>query len=322
MSKKEDLTSIIIIIILLSIILFSPQITDYFKEMTAITGRVQLQTYGVNVTVGNQAPKIPPANISVPANADVTAGGAKLVNFTFVACDQDEQNDNLVARGNYTGESDFFDENLSCFRMAWTNTTCQQFNCSMNIWSWYTPGSWNFSMNVTDGTAWAHSNSSTWTLGTTTAMVIGPRNISWTSLNLDSWNNTPTNDPITVNNTGNYNVTYGNVNITGSDLKGEETKTQYIPGANFTVNIDTSSGWKAECFNSTDNGTAIVNETSVKIGGSMLRRGNYSLHDGASGQAQIYFCLRHVPPSSLISTQSYSTSAYTTPKQWLIGVQS
>lgn len=275
---------------------------------------VNSTTYNYSMfEVQNQPPKIPAENITQPGDQSINLDSYKIISYTFVACDEEATKDNLVAHGNFTGEASFFDSNITCEATGWTNTTCKQFNCSVNIWYFYKAGSWNASMNVTDGTYYTHSNISTFTLGTTTGMTMSPTTISWSTLYLGQWNKTTVDDPIIINNTGNYNVTVGSVNITGYDLKGEETLTEYIPAINFTVNIETGAS-NPECMNTTSKGVGILNQTSVDILGSMLPRGNHTINDGTA-QEQLYFCLRQVPYS--LSEQSYSTE---NSQQWIIGV--
>ena len=317
MYKKEDITSILIIILLLSIIIFSPQITNFFEEMSAITGLAIEQQYTLNITVGNQAPTIPSINVSVfsPATPTVILNDKRSVSFTFVACDPDGNSDIDQGFANLTGSNDtnnYFDANLTCEATAWTNTTCNQFNCSFDMWYFYKSGEWNVSINVTDGTDWAYNNGSNFNYASTTGIVIGPSSITWTGLSLDSRNQTSGDDPITINNTGNYNISLSKVNVTAYNLRGEETQTEEIPAANMTVDIETTGDPPLECDEN-----FMVNATSTDITNSMLPRGNHTANDGSTGQEQLYFCINHVPPITMISAQSYSTQ---NSLQWKIGV--
>ena len=161
-------------------------------------------------------------------------------------------------------------------------------------------------MNVTDGTEWTHANASTFQLGSTTGITIAPTYTSWSTIYSGQWNKTADDDPIIINNTGNYNISLSKVNVTAYNLRGEETQTEEIPAANFTVSINTDVN-NIECI-----GTAMANATSIDITNSMLPRGNHSL---GIAQEQLYLCLVHIPLN--IENQEYSTqNSY----QWKIGV--
>ena len=289
--------------------------------MSAITGLAIEQQYTLNITVGNQDPTLPSSNVSAfsPATPTVILNDKRSVSFTFVACDQDGYIDIDQGFANLTGANDsgnYFDANLTCEATAWTNATCKQFNCSFDMWYFYKSGEWNVSINVTDGTAWAYNNGSNFNYASTTGMVIGPSSITWTGLSLDSRNQTSGNDPITINNTGNYNISLSKVNVTAYNLRGEETQTEEIPAANMTVDIETGDSCSgASCIECDEN--FMANATSTDITNSMLPRGNHSANDGSIGQEQLYFCINHVPPITMISAQSYSTE---NSLQWKIGV--
>ncbi len=106
-----------------------------------------------------------------------------------------------------------------------------------------------------------------------------------------------------INNTGNYNVTAGNVQLEGIHLYGALFPSYFLNISNFTADIDTGS--LAECTG----GTSLVNGTSIGITGALLLRGNNSIGAGdtTSGQEQLYYCIREVP--SNIPSQVYSTSS-------------
>ena len=140
------------------------------------------------------------------------------------------------------------------------------------------------------------------------AMVISPNQINFNT-SIGSVNQTSNNDPTLINNTGNYNVLSGNIQINATNLLGERNSNEMIPVANFSVN--TVTGSNAECIG----GTTPVNATATSITGALLTRGNHSLNDGTTGQEQIYYCIKQVPPT--ISSQTYSTKGY---GSWIIRI--
>ncbi len=316
---NKDSLSVLLIIVLLSIILFSPQITNLFEGMTAITGADVSDTAVMNVTLASTAPTIPSVNVSVfsPATPTVTLDDKTVVSFTFVVSDIDGVA-GLQGFANLTGANDgttnYQENNLTCLATAWLNLTAKQFNCSFDMWYWYKSGMWNVSINATDGANWAHNNGSNFNYGSTTGMTMSPTTLGWTGLAIGDTNKTTTNDPLVLNNTGNYNVSLSKVNVTAYDLHGETNTTEEIGSGNFTVDRDTGGVCTgADCTEC--DGTIMVNTTSTDITNSMLPRGNNSVNDGLTGQEQLYACLTKVP--SGISVQSYSTA---NSQQWIVGV--
>jgi len=124
---------------------------------------------------------------------------------------------------------------------------------------------------------------------------MSPAEINWGAVGLSDTDVGADDDPILINNTGNDDNL--NINVTGYNLQGEETETQYIYAHNFSVDSESQG-----C-----SGTVLLNETSINITSAILSYGNHSLNDG-TGQEQIYFCLKGLPQD--ISSQSYSSSAY------------
>ena len=90
------------------------------------------------------------------------------------------------------------------------------------------------------------------------------------------------------------------LNVTGYDLRGETTTTQFIYADNFTI-----SGTSEGC-----GGTEMLNATSLNVTSTILQIGNNTKNFGnaTSGQEQMYFCLEGILSS--LSAQSYSSSAY------------
>jgi len=121
---------------------------------------------------------------------------------------------------------------------------------------------------------------------------MSPIALTWPTINLTDTNVLSNNDPVTINNTANKDITAGNVKVTAIDLQGETTATQYIYAGNFTVNI-----------NDACEGTVMANNTAIAVSGATIPKGNNSKGDG---QEELYFCLEEIPPT--ISSQIYSTT--------------
>ena len=85
----------------------------------------------------------------------------------------------------------------------------------------------------------AYNDTTTLTFNLLTAMKMSPTALAWPSLTITSTNTGSTNDPITLNNTGNDDIT--NIQVTAIDLAGETTSTEFIFAGNFTVNTADAS---------------------------------------------------------------------------------
>jgi hypothetical protein len=146
-----------------------------------------------------------------------------------------------------------------------------------------------------------------------------PTALTWARLELGTTNQTSNNDPLLINNTGNADIGVGGITVTGYDLQGTSILTDLIAAGNFSIHAvngstDCSGAGCLEC-----NGTSMVNNTVAPVQVANLTAGNNSINDGtgASGQEQLYMCLRLVPLS--ISRQSYDTSGAAT-DPWVISI--
>ena len=198
-----------------------------------------------------------------------------------------------------------------CFDSGDINSTTANISCSVPVWYFSSAGEWNITIAYIEynGSFAAQNNTHNFTLSSTIAIFVGPANITFGSPVAGEDNATSTNDPVVVNNTGNVGITSGNVRITGRNLVGEITKTQYIPAVNFTMEVvnSTTADTNAGCKNaeSGSNATAFVNNTAVGITNSVLAIGNHSIQNRTSGQEHIFVCLIDVPMG--LNAQSYST---------------
>ena len=164
-------------------------------------------------------------------------------------------------------------------------------------------GTWSINVSIADSVGNVNENRTrSFALGATGSIQIAPNAINFGTLNVDTVNNSATDDPITINNTGNINVSVGNVRVKAIDLAGADTKT--IGAENFTVGIATGSN--AECDFS-NGATKMVNNTAIGISAAGLARGNLSSPSIALYQEQLYFCFFKMP--SYLTIQSYDTTA-------------
>ena len=125
---------------------------------------------------------------------------------------------------------------------------------------------------------------------------------------------------MTLNNTGNKDIATTGITVTGYNLRGLTTTSEFINDKNFSVsNVNGSSSCSGvaclEC-----NGTIMSNATAESLPNAILSAGNYSLNyqNDTSGQENLFFCLMTVP--SEISRQTYDTSASNQTASWTITV--
>lgn len=242
-------------------------------------------------TAANNAPVI--NDISNIPSQSITEAGINYVEFSVLASDENgvaNLNDNsLNATFSKSGETTRF--NSSCSWLSDINTTTANYTCTIGLWYWDGAGTWDVNATILDlSNAQSPAYNETFTLSETTAMVMSPNSLGWATLFPGGLDKLSNNDPIIINNTGNKDITSGNVRVKAYDLTGETNPSYIIPAANFTVNVDDAC-----------EGTQMQNNTAIGIAGSISPAGNNS---AGNGQEQLYFCLEEVPN---IIQQAYST---------------
>ena len=308
MKGKKVLNSKNIFMLVLIILIIVPIVSASFFDFLGdaknlITGKATSDTTSISITIGNTAPVID--FVSTIPTQSITEAGTTAVTFSFTATDVDGV-DNLndtSAKGsfNLTGETTRI--NSSCSLVADLDADTANYTCTILIYYWDGNGDWTVNASIEDiNGAYAENISTTFTLSQTTAMVMSPTALTWSTLSLTSTDQLSNNDPITINNTANKDITADNVQVTAIDMKGETTGTEYLLAGNFTVNT----------ADACDTGTVMVNSTATGVSGATITAGNNS---EGGGQEQLYFCLEEVSPG--ISQQSYSTTGA---GAWTIGI--
>jgi len=127
-------------------------------------------------------------------------------------------------------------------------------------------------------------------------MVISPQSLTYSGVLPNSVNQTASDDPIIVNNTGNANLT---VQINATSLYGKTDNSKAIYAGNFSVGLTTGAA-NPECGLSA---TTLSESTFTTITGAVVGRGNLSLNDGTA-QEELYFCIKEI---GSITSQTYST---------------
>ncbi|MDP4012726.1 MAG: hypothetical protein Q8R00_03930 [Candidatus Nanoarchaeia archaeon] len=240
-------------------------------------------------------------NVSVIAAQSITEASTTAVQFSFLASDSDGVDDlnDSSATAEFQAIGETTRSNTSCLLVGDLNASTANYTCTVDLWYFDAAGNWTVNATIKDLSAETGANtSSNFTLQETAAMVMAPSALTWDALSIGVGNQTSTNDPLTINNTGNKNITIGNLNITAINLQGEIIRSRYLNVSNFTVHTATGGSPPVEC-----GGIQLVNATSVITGADgNLTRGNNS---ASLGQEEVYFCLVNITAGA--TPQAYST---------------
>jgi hypothetical protein len=299
----------IVIVVFFAILLIIPLISAGFFQNTwnKITGKASTtSTVLVNISVNAGVPTI--YNISNVSSAitltDAPSPTYITINFSVNAPNGVATLNNATAAINLTKAGQELIRNGSCAVKDWSGNSAN-YTCNLTIWWWNNPGTWTVYANISDlGSNYAVTNGShTVTVNSLTGFVMSPAALTFSSLTAGSINQTPTNY-LLLNNTGNTNVTAGNVQINATDLVGETDKSKFLWASNFSAS--TLTGGNIEC-NITGSATSMINMTFTGVANTIIPVGNYTKSDG-TGQETMYLCLRKVGYE--LTQQQYSTNQY------------
>jgi hypothetical protein len=299
----------------------------FFKSLRSlITGRATSNTFNLNITIGNSPPNITFVGNFSPQ--DITEAGQTRVTFYFTANDSDGyQNLNTgSAKANFT----FYNStgliytriNDSCTSLGNIDAYTLNFSCTISLWYFDPAGTngWNITAYVEDNSGSSAQNYTTrFTLQTTQAFTIHPSTFTFPGITPGATNSTSGNDPLTLNNTGNYafGVTTTNMSVNATNLVGETNSAYGLYARNFTVGTYGADS-TVNCGNSTwshfmGRGTY----TNITTSNSSLAYGNLTLGNGIA-QMNMFICLTKAG-NELIS-QSYSTNGPNSEGSWRIRV--
>ncbi len=209
-----------------------------------------------------------------------------------------------------SGASLEFRENSSCVKYGGTGANYNNYTCNVTFWWYDAAGSWAIYASILDNFSTQAINKSTnISVSATTGFTMGPTNLTWSTIGAGATNQTASNNPIEMNNTGNQNIgtATSNVSVNATDLVGETSSSLSLYSGNFSVSSftggTTCSG--AACTECAGSNMSITSGFYANITDANLTKGNYTIDNGDTGQERLYFCLR-LAGSELI-TQSYST---------------
>ncbi len=226
-----------------------------------------------------------------------------LINFSVTDIDGVEDINISTALINFTKTDEDIRQNTSCAVIDWTGTNAN-FTCNITMWWWDSSGTWAIGAYIEDNSSNAHSNiSADFQVGQTIGFELSPGNLTWSTLSPGSYNQTASNNPLLLNNTGNKDINLNEIGINATDLLGEEDSNYGLWAANFSVNWSTGGSPPAEC-----GGTNLTHGRYANITGANLTAGNYTQNDQITGQEELYFCIKYI--GSELTSQPYSTKTY------------
>jgi hypothetical protein len=260
-------------------------------------------TYNFTIST-NTAPTIP----TVDSISAVTLLENTYAQFTvnFTAYDADGfGNLKTTATANVTKSGEAVRSNSSCTQVNTFNTNYSNYTCIISMWYFDGFGTWDIGVSVNDTSNSVGINTTqNFTVNTLTAFVSSPSALTFAGISPGAKNTTSNNDPLLLNNTGNYPVTGGNLQINATDLVGETDNSKALYASNFTV-ASVTSGANIECGVTTNQTNIMSRSLFTGLNNATLPNGNHSVNNGNTGQEQLYVCLRYA--GTELSTQSYST---------------
>ncbi len=275
----------------------------YANDSTDKVNVTSIQEF--TVQSGNTAPVVS-AIYYANATQSITESGVTNLTLSFLATDVDgvgNLND-TTAGVNTTIPGHPSRANNSCGLVSDINSSTANYSCVVPIHYFDLSGNWTITAFVSDTNGLMAQNTSNFTLASTLAVTVGPSSLTFASISPSATNTTASNDPVTVNNTGNSNITTGNVRVQAITLIGATNANFNISASNFTVDVVTGAG-NPECGNQ----TVMSNASTTSIIDSILPRGNNSVGVGpGAGVEQLYVCLRNAPAADVLPAQTYSAT--------------
>ncbi len=201
--------------------------------------------------------------------------------------------------------------NSTCYKYE-SATNLANYTCNVTMWWFDSAGTWSINASISDLQSNSASNkSSNFSVGATTGFNIGPANLTWLTIGAGASNQTPSNHPLVLNNTGNQEIGIltGNISISATDLKGETDNTKSLFSGNFSVSWKTggASCSGAACLECAGDQMNKTSGNYANITGANLTRGNFTINNGNTGQEQLYVCLRYA--GTELTEQPYSTQS-------------
>ncbi len=267
------------------------------------TGKPIEQFVHLDVTIANNPPVID-SIYAVPDQA-IREGSYSNISISFVVHDIDGYQDINLSGSSAWVSNEVGESRMSalCYNSGIIDAHLLNVTCVVPIWFFDKPSVWNISVKTKDrtGAGYVINNGTTFILLKTVAFVISPSVLNLSTIVPDSYNQTPVNSPLTLNNTGNAFTRAGLIKINATNLRGIDDSSVALYAGNFSVGIATGPDLP-EC-----GAPLMARSTYRSISGAVLQRGNYSINNGTAGQEELYPCLTYA--GSELTPQQYSTAA-------------
>ena len=307
--KKGVKIKRLFIVLLISLILIVPFVSAGFFQnaWNKITGKASdTANVDLNISVTSGPPVIYAVynDTSAITLTDAPAPTFVVVNFSVTDPDGAINLVNSTAAINFTKSGEELRYNSTCAVKDFAGDYAN-FTCNVTMWWWDATGlDWRIYANISDlGGNIGVNDSQYLTVNTLTGFVMYPSELNFASMVAGSTNQTPTNH-LALNNTGNVDITSGNVQINATDLVGETDHDKFLWAGNFSASPYT--GGNIEC-NITASATSMVNLSYTGVANTVLSAGNYTKNDGTA-QEDVYLCLRQVGVE--LTEQQYSTDQF------------
>lgn len=213
---KNKFVFVFLLLLLIALIVFG-YFAGFFGKITTLS----TANVGLNISIGAfYVLEVQNGTASLSLTASTST--VKYFNFTVYsgAGVQFVNDSSIVANGTLIGGPNEVTRNATCVR--WNQSTnYATYNCSIPMFWYDGSGNWNLSITLLDNNSNGASNSSTtYGISATTGFTISPVNLTWSALAPGSKNQTATNDPLNLTNTGNQPIgnTTSNVSINSTDL--------------------------------------------------------------------------------------------------------
>ena len=302
MMKREDkLKGILIFSFVIGIFLTGLVSAGLIGWIKTITGRATSQYFDINITVG--APVIYAVyNESSAVTILENTYTDVIINFSVYTPLGSEFLNHSTALVNLSrsGQEVRTSHDCSAYQVSGDYAN---YTCNVSMWWWDNSSiGWAINAYIKDNSSTPSVNTTVvQAVGTTRAFVGGPTPLTWAGVSPGSKNQTASNDPYLMNNTGNVYIPSAYLRVNATHLRGEEDDSQGIWAQNFSVHWNNGGSPPLEC-----GGTVMDHGVFTSISGSNLSAGNYTVNNGMTGQEELYFCITDTLNN--LSTQAYSTA--------------
>ena len=303
--SKTKSKKVLVYILVFAFLLIIVTLMIIEKNKLKITGKAT-QSVTLNISVGApQIIRVENISAAVTAGPNAATNTYVFINFTGYNSISAGNLNHTSAKVNFSISGGTERLNSTCKVASIFGTYYVNYSCAVEMWWWDPTGTWTISAFVRDNESnIAVNTTQTLYVGERTSFVTSPGILTWAGLSPGAVNQSATNDPVLLNNTGNDVITPGSIFVNSSNLRGETTATQALWARNFSVSWNNGS----ECYETDTNLNLGIsmNGTFANMTIANLTAGNYTLNDGKTGQEWLFFCLRYA--GSELSTQAYSTA--------------